>query len=107
MTPPAAPSERQTPNSKASPPEESAGQYKIMRPIRPERERSHGSFFSKSATSRAERSVIEFVRLAQKDRFFLQEIDKLSQVPVSNGQVFRRRATLSFHALNPNCNPRP
>ena len=78
-----------------------------MRPIRPERERSHGSFFSKSATSRAERSVIEFVRLAQKDRFFLQEIDKLSQVPVSNGQVFRRRATLSLHALNPNCNPRP
>jgi hypothetical protein len=32
-----------------------------------------------------EGSVIEFVRLAQKDRLFLQEIDKLPQVPVSNG----------------------
>jgi hypothetical protein len=66
-------------------PEESAGQDKIMRPIRPKRERSHGSFFSKSVTSRAERSVIEFVRIAQKDRFLLQEIDKLSQVAVSKG----------------------
>ena len=81
--------------------------YEVMRPERPKRQHSYGTQATESPASSLKSGVVEVVRFAKKNSLPLHEVDKLSQVGMSNSYVSRRQASLPLHALDSDCDPRP